>query len=184
MLDNNLDISQDLVSLSETPVVTISSGAKSILDLPKTVESLEALGIPVVGYKTSFFPAFYTSSSGIKVPNTIKTAKQASLLFLNHLKVGLKSSLLIVNPIPKKKEIPKEEIDILVNDSLSEAIENNIKGKNLTPFLLKKIVQKTDGRSLSANIALAESNIDVGAKIARQLYKRDNLSSNTFRNIV
>ena len=184
VLDNNLDISQDLVSLSETPVITVSSGAKSILDLPKTVESLEALGIPVVGYKTSFFPAFYTSSSGIKVPNTIKTAKQASLLFLNHLKVGLKSSLLIVNPIPKKKEIPKEEIDILVNDSLSKAIENNIKGKDLTPFLLKKIVQKTDGGSLSANIALAENNIAVGAKIAKQLYNRDNLSSNVLRNRV
>lgn len=184
MLESNLDISQDLVSLSETPVVTVSSGAKSILDLPKTVEALESLCIPVVGYKTSFFPAFYTSSSGIKIPNTIKTAKQASLLFLNHLKVGLRSSLLIVNPIPKEQEIPKEVIDILVNDSLSEAIENNIKGKDLTPFLLKKIVQKTDGGSLSANIALAENNIAVGAKIAKQLYNRDNLSSNVLRNRV
>ena len=184
MLESNLDISQDLVSLSETPVVTVSSGAKSILDLPKTVEALESLCIPVVGYKTSFFPDFYTSSSGIKIPNTIKTAKQASLLFLNHLKVGLRSSLLIVNPIPKEKEIPKEVIDILVNDSLSEAIENNIKGKDLTPFLLKKIVQKTDGESLSANIALAENNITVGAKIAKQLYNRDNLSSNVLRNRV
>ena len=184
MLESNLDISQDLVSLSETPVVTVSSGAKSILDLPKTVETLEALSIPVVGYKTSFFPAFYTRSSGIKIQNTIKTAKQASLLFLDHLKVGLKSSLLIVNPISKEKEIPKEEIDILVNDSLSEAIKKNIKGKNLTPFLLKKIVQKTDGKSLSANIALAENNIKVGAKIARQLYKHDSLSSNAFRNKV
>ena len=184
MLESNLDISQDLVSLSETPVVTVSSVAKSILDLPKTVEALESLCIPVVGYKTSFFPAFYTSSSGIKIPNTIKTAKQASLLFLNHLKVGLRSSLLIVNPIPKEQEIPKEVIDILVNDSLSEAIENNIKGKDLTPFLLKKIVQKTDGGSLSANIALAENNIAVGAKIAKQLYNRDNLSSNVLRNRV
>ena len=93
-------------------------------------------------------------------------------------------SLVTISTNIQNAVLTKEEIDILVNDSLSEAIENNIKGKNLTPFLLKKIVQKTDGRSLSANIALAESNIDVGAKIARQLYKRDNLSSNTFRNIV
>ena len=184
MLENNLDISQDLLSLSETPIVTVSSGAKSILDLPKTVETLEALSIPVVGYKTNFFPAFYTRSSGIKIPNTIKTAKQASLLFLDHLKVGLKSSLLIVNPISKGKEIPKDEIDMLINDSLCEAIKKNIKGKDLTPFLLKKIVQKTDGKSLSANIALAEKNISVGAKIARQIYKHDSLSSNAFRNSV
>ena len=184
MLKSNLDISQDLVSLSETPVITVSSGAKSILDLPKTVETLEALSIPVVGYKTSLFPAFYTSSSGIKIQNTIKTAKQASLLFLDHLKVGLRSSLLIVNPITKEKEIPKEEIDILVNDSLSEAMKKNIKGKNLTPFLLKKIVQKTKGKSLSANIALAENNVNLGAKIAKQLYKHDSLSSNAHRNKV
>ena len=184
MLESNLDISQDLVSLSETPVITVSSGAKSILDLPKTVETLEALSIPVVGYKTSLFPAFYTSSSGIKIQNTIKTAKQASLLFLDHLKVGLRSSLLIVNPITKEKEIPKEEIDILVNDSISEAMKKKIKGKNLTPFLLKKIVQKTKGKSLSANIALAENNVNLGAKIAKQLYRHDSLSSNAFRNKV
>ena len=184
MLESNLDISQDLISLSETPIITVSSGAKSILDLPKTVETLEALSIPVVGYKTSFFPAFYTRSSGIKISNTVKTAKQVSLVFLNHLKVGLKSSLLIVNPISKEKEIPKEEIDIVVNDSLSESVKKNIKGKDLTPFLLKKILQKTNGKSLSANIALAENNITVGVKIARQLYKHDNLSPNAFWNKV
>ena len=168
-------------ALSETPIITVSAGAKSILDLPKTVETLEALSVPVVGYKTSSFPGFYTRSSGIKIQSTIKTAKQASLLFLNHLKVGLKSSLLIVNPISKRQEIPKKEIDILVNDSLSEAMKKNIKGKNLTPFLLKKIVQKTNGKSLTANIALAKSNIKVGAKIARQLYKHDSLSSSALR---
>ena len=184
MLESNLDISQDLVSLSETPVVTVSSGAKSILDLPKTVETLEALSIPVVGYKTKFFPGFYTRSSGIKIQNTIKSAKQASLLFLDHLKVGLKSSLLIVNPISKEEEIPQKEIDVLVNDSLSIAIKKKIKGKNLTPFLLKKIAQKTDGKSLTANIALAKNNIKVGAKIARQLYKHDRLSSSGLWNKV
>ena len=126
---SNLDISQDLVSLSETPIITVSSGAKSILDLPKTVEFLETLSIPVVGYKTDFFPAFYTRSSGIKIPNTVKTAKQTSLLFLDHLKLGLKSSLLVVNPISKEKEIPKKEIDILINDSLSEAKKKTLKEK-------------------------------------------------------
>ena len=183
MLKDNLDISQDLMSLSETPIVTVSSGAKSILDLPKTVEFLETLSIPVIGYKTDFFPAFYTRSSGIKIPNTVKTAKQTSLLFLDHLKLGLRSSLLVVNPISKKKEIPKKELDVIINDSLYIAKKKNIKGKNLTPFLLKKIMEKTNGRSLSANISLAKKNINVGAKIAKELYKCDNMSSNNLRNI-
>ena len=125
MLESNLDISQDQVSLSETPVIIVSSGAKSILDLPKTVETLEELSIPVIGYKTSFFPAFYTRSSGIRIPNTIKTAKQASLLFLDHLKIGLKSLLLIVNPISREEEIPKKEIDEVINNSLSKAIKKH-----------------------------------------------------------
>ena len=182
MLGDSLDISQDLVSLSQTPIVTVSSGAKSILDLPKTVEFLETLSVPVVGYKTSFFPAFYTRSSGIKIPNTVKTAKEVSLLFLDHLNLGLGSSLLVVNPISKKKEIPKKEIGVIINDSLYRAKKKNIKGKDLTPFLLKEIMQKTNGKSLSANISLAKKNINVGAKIAKQLYKYDNMSSKKFRN--
>jgi len=181
MLESNLDISQDLVSLSETPVITVSSGAKSILDLPKTIEFLETLSIPVVGYKTSFFPAFYTRSSGIKIPNTVKTAKETSMLFLDHLNLGLRSSLLVVNPISKKKEIPKKEIGVIINDSLYRAKKRNIKGKDLTPFLLEKIMQKTNGKSLTANIALAKRNVKVGAKIARQLYKHDSLSSSALR---
>ena len=182
MLGDNFDISQDLVSLSQTPIVTVSSGAKSILDLPKTIEFLETLSIPVVGYKTSFFPAFYTRSSGIKVPNTVKTAKETSLLFLDHLNLGLRSSLLVVNPISEKKEIPKKEIGVIINDSLYRAKKKNIKGKDLTPFLLKEIMQKTNGKSLSANISLAKKNINVGAKIAKQLYKYDNMSSKNLRN--
>ena len=182
MLGDSLDISQDLVSLSQTPIVTVSSGAKSILDLPKTIEFLETLSIPVVGYKTSFFPAFYTRSSGIKVPNTVKTAKETSLLFLDHLNLGLRSSLLVVNPISEKKEIPKKEIGVIINDSLYRAKKKNIKGKDLTPFLLKEIMQKTNGKSLSANISLAKKNINVGAKIAKQLYKYDNMSSKNLRN--
>ena len=177
-IENNLAVSQDLISLSKTPIITVSSGAKSILDLPKTVEALETLGIPVVGYKTNFFPAFYTRSSGIKVPNVVNTAKQVSLLFQKHINIGLTSALLVVNPISKTKEIPKEKIDALINDSMIDAERERVRGKDLTPFLLKNILQKTGGRSLSANISLAEDNINIGAKIAKQLYKSDSLSLN------
>ena len=183
-IEKNLDISQDLISLSKTPVITISSGAKSILDLPKTVEALESLGIPVVGYKTGFFPAFYTRSSGIKIPNVVNTAKQVSLLFQNHINIGLTSALLVVNPISKTKEIPREIIDELINDSMIDAERKRVEGKDLTPFLLKNILQKTGGQSLSANISLAEDNINIGARIAKQLYKSDSLSLNKFRNEV
>ena len=156
----------------------MSSDARSILDLPKTVEALEFLGIPVVGYKTGFFPAFYTRSSGIKIPNVVNTAKQVSLLFQKHINIGLTSALLVVNPISKTKEIPKEIIDALINDSIIDAERERIGGKDLTPFLLKNIVQKTGGRSLSANVSLAEDNTNIGARIAKQLYKSDSLSLN------
>ena len=104
-VDKHFDVSQDLKALSETPIITISAGAKSILDLPKTIEKLETLGVPIIGYKSKFFPAFYTRSSGLKIDKTVDTEKQAALLFLEHLRLGLCSSLLIVNPISKKKEL-------------------------------------------------------------------------------
>ena len=183
-VQNNLDISQDLISLSETPVVTVSSGAKSILDLPKTVEALEALGIPVVGYRFDHFPSFYSRSSGIKIHSTLNTESQVVSLFYKHLYVGLKSSLLIVNPIPKENEIPKVELDTIISEALDEASEKKISGKSLTPFLLNKVVEKTNGRSLTANVSLAENNVFLGAKIAKELYKHDTLTKKFIRNNV
>ena len=168
-VEKHFDVSQDLKALSETPVVTISAGAKSILDLPKTMEKLETLGVPVVGYKSSFFPAFYTRSSGLKVDKTVTTEKQVALLFLEHLKLGLCSSLLVVNPISKKNEIPKDKIDFFISDALIKAKKQGVSGKKLTPFLLETIRRETKGDSLKANISLAKNNVNLGAKVAQEL---------------
>ena len=109
---------------------------------------------------------------------------KVSLLFQKHINIGLTSALLVVNPISKTKEIPREIIDELINDSMIDAERKRVEGKDLTPFLLKNILQKTGGQSLSANISLAEDNINIGARIAKQLYKSDSLSLNKFRNEV
>lgn len=177
-VENHFDVSQDLKALSETPIVTVSAGAKSILDLPKTVESLETLGVPIIGYKTGFFPAFYTRSSGIKIDKVVKSEKQVALLYLEHLKVGLHSSVLVVNPIFKKDEIPQEKIDFFILRVLQEAQKQRVSGKDLTPFLLKNIAEKTKGESLKANISLAENNVNLGAKIAQKLSLCVNMSTN------
>ncbi len=183
-IENHFDVSQDLTSLSNTPVITISSGAKSILDLPKTVEALEALSIPVVGYKFNRFPSFYSRSSNIKVYSTLNTESQVVSLFYRHLDIGLRSSILIVNPIPKEDEIPKVKLDTIISEALDEANEKKISGKSVTPFLLSSVVEKTNGRSLTANISLAKSNVFLGAKIAKELYKHDTLTKKFFRNDV
>ena len=177
-VENCFDVSQDLKALSETPIVTVSAGAKSILDLPKTVESLETLGVPIIGYKTGFFPAFYTRSSGIKVDNVVKSEKQVALLYLEHLKVGLHSSVFVVNPIIKKDEIPQEQIDFFILRALQEAQKQKVSGKELTPFLLKNIAEKTKGESLKANISLAKNNVNLGAKIAQELSLCVNMATN------
>ena len=177
-VEKHFDVSQDLKALSETPVITISAGAKSILDLPKTIEKLETLGVPVVGYRSNFFPAFYTRSSGLKVDKTVKTEKQAALLFLEHLKLGLCSSLLVVNPISKKNEIPQNKIDFFISDALIRAKKQEVSGKELTPFLLETIRRETNGDSLKANISLAKSNVKLGAKIAQELSLCVNMTTN------
>ena len=164
----SFDISQDLKSLSETPIIVISAGAKSILDIPKTVETLETYGVLILGYKTSSFPSFYTRDSKIKIKNNVKTQKEIFSIFTEHQKLGLGSSVLVVNPIPKKNEIASKKINSFISDAICEAKKKHISGKELTPFLLKKIVEKTDGDSLKANISLALNNIKLGIKIAKE----------------
>jgi len=177
-VEEHFDVSQDLKALSETPVITVSAGAKSILDLPKTIEKLETLGVLVVGYKTSFFPAFYTRSSGINIDHVVKTEKQAALLFSKQLQLGFRSSLLVVNPISRKNEINKEKIDFFISKALLEAKKQKVSGKNLTPFLLETVMIETKGESLKANISLAKDNVVLGAKIAQELSLSVNMAPN------
>ena len=164
--ENTFDISQDLIELSRTPMIVVSAGVKAILDIPKTLEYLETFSVPVVGYRTSKFPAFYSRSSGINLANKCNAPFEISELFKTHKKLGLLSAILVANPVPKSDEISKNVIDKYIDSALLECSEKNIIGKKVTPFLLKKIVELSSGKSLKINIALALNNVELGAQIA------------------
>ena len=167
--EKTFDVSQDLISLSQIPMVVVSAGAKAVLDLPKTLEALETLGIPVLGFETNEFPAFYSRHSGLCDLFRIESSGDAAHIYQKNMEAGLSASTLVVNPIPKKDEIPGDEIEKIIDGAIHEAQEKQISGKELTPFLLKEIVKKTDGRSLDANKELALNNIQLGIRIAKKL---------------
>ena len=167
----SFDISQDLFALANTPMVVVSAGAKAILDLPKTLEMMETLGITVVGYKTNEFPAFYSQSSGCFGIHSISSSRGIAALFRENISARLSASVLVANPVPVKDEIPAQEIDSIINASCKAARTQKITGKELTPFLLKDILDKTSGRSLKTNRALAINNIKLGIGVAKKLAK-------------
>ncbi len=167
--ENTFDISQDLIELSRTPMIVISAGVKAILDIPKTLEYLETSAVPVVGYQTNEFPAFYSHSSGISLTNTCNTPEDVAQVFIAQRKIGLQSAVLVANPIPRSEEIPRYIIDKYIDNALRECAEKEITGKKVTPFLLKKIVALSAGKSLKSNIALALNNVMLGAQIAKSL---------------
>ena len=165
----SFDVSEDLTALGSIPMVVVSAGAKAILDLPKTLEMLETLGISVLGFETNEFPAFYSRHSGLCDLFRIESPGDAAHIYQKNMEAGLSASTLVVNPIPKKDEIPGDEIEKIIDGAIHEAQEKQISGKELTPFLLKEIVKKTDGRSLDANKELALNNIQLGIRIAKKL---------------
>ena len=167
--ETTFDISQDLIELSRTPLIVVSAGVKAILDIPKTLEYLETIAVSVVGYQTNEFPAFYSRSSGSKLTAQFNNPIEIANTFRAHCELGLKSALLVANPVPKSNEIPKNVIDKYIEIALAEGSEKNIIGKKVTPFLLKKIVELSNGESLKANIALALNNVKLGAQIAIKL---------------
>tara|TARA_Y100001933_G_scaffold157587_1_gene155916 strand:+ start:175 stop:1071 length:897 start_codon:yes stop_codon:yes gene_type:complete len=167
--DTSLDMSQDIISLSETPIVVVCSGVKSFLDVDKTAEALETFGVTAVGYKTDCFPLFYTSGSDIKLQHCYKNAKKVARLFELNKENKLSSSLLVLNPVPKKHEIPSQEMENIISSAIIEMENLGISGKETTPYLLKTIAQKTKNKSLETNIKLALNNISLGAKIARKI---------------
>ena len=162
----SFDISADLTELSHTPVAVVTAGAKAILDLALTLEKLETLAIPVVGFGTEDFPAFYSRISGLKTPAMLEGAHDVAALLKAHWAMGMTSGAIIANPIPSECEIPAAEIAPFVETALEEARENGIAGKAVTPFLLSRLAEVTQGRSLAANIALARNNARVAARIA------------------
>ena len=165
----SLDISQDLSALSKLSMVVVSAGAKSILDLPKTVELLETLGVCMVGFKTSEFPSFYSRSSGIKKITKVNSVEKVSEVFLNNRFLETLGATLVLNPTPAESEIPLEVMNPIIHSAVAELNKRKIEGKMVTPFLLSYIHEKTRGKSLDVNISLALNNVQLGAKIAKSL---------------
>jgi pseudouridine-5'-phosphate glycosidase len=163
--EETFDISADIFELARTKVAVICAGAKSILDIAKTLEVLETNGVPVLGYKTDAFPAFYLRDSGFPVDHNFETTKQISKMLKMQWQLNM-GGVLIANPIPSEFEMDKLEIDKYISDAIKAADKKGISRKDLTPFLLKYIFEMSKGKSLKANIALVKNNAKLAAKIA------------------
>ena len=165
-VESTMDISADLEELGKTNVTVICAGAKSILDLPKTMEYLETQGVPVIGYKTDALPAFFTRESGIKLNSSSENPEDIARICKVKNDLDIEGGVVIANPVPKEDELSKSYIDSIIEEAVKEAEALGISGKDSTPFLLGKIVEKSDGKSLHTNIKLVENNAILGAKIA------------------
>jgi len=160
------DVSADLPELAHTPVAVVCAGAKSILDLPLTLEWLETWGVPVIGYGSDEFPAFYTRSSGLPVDVRADSPQAAAEIIRAKWNLGLDGGVLIVAPVPAEAALPAEKMEAAIAQALEAAGAQGIRGKSLTPFLLARIAEVTRGASLQANVALLENNAAIAARIA------------------
>lgn len=163
------DVSADLLELAQTPVVVVCAGAKAILDLPLTLEYLETHGVPVLGFGTDTFPAFYSASSGLPVDARVDTVEEAAAIIRAKSALGLAGGVLIGAPIPAEFAVPPAKIEPVIAQALKRAEEQGIRGKAITPFLLQHVAELTGGESLKANIALLENNAGIAARISRVL---------------
>ena len=171
---DSFDISADLNALARYPVITVCAGAKAILDLPKTMEVLETMGVPVVGYQTDELPAFYSRSSGLKLDLRADTPEQVAVIAAKHWQLGFSTSVLVVAPVPPEDEVPADEIRNEIEEALNAAAAAGISGKAVTPFLLSRIAARTEGRALRANIALLKNNARIAGEIAFALSHQAN----------
>ena len=167
--ETTFDISADLDELSRTPVCVVCAGAKALLDIPKTLEVLETRGVPVVGYGCDDVPAFWSRSSGIKAPYRLDEAGDIAKFISFREKFGDHGGVLVTNPVPVESEIPADEMQQFIDASIKTAEEQNVTGKNVTPFVLQDLFERTAGRSLATNIALVKNNAKLSAKIAISL---------------
>lgn len=170
-VEETMDISADLEELAQTDVVVICAGAKSILDLDKTMEYLETKGVPVIGYQTDELPAFFTRESGIKLNASSETVEEIADIAKVKYELGLEGGIVVANPIPEEDAMDKDYIDGVINDAVREAGEKGIHGKDSTPFLLSKVVESTEGKSLETNIKLVKNNAEIGTRIAVSYHK-------------
>jgi pseudouridine-5'-phosphate glycosidase len=164
--EQSFDVSADLQELARTPVAVVCAGAKAILDLPKTLEVLETLGVPVVGYGCDDLPAFYSRASGLAVPLRRDSATEIAGLMRAKWELGLGGGLVVANPIPAEAEIPAAEIAGHIETALAEAAAQGIQGKAVTPFLLARLEELSGGASLEANVALVLNNARLATEIA------------------
>lgn len=167
--EDSFDISADLLELAATPVTVVAAGAKAILDLPKTLEVLETHGVPVIAYGQDDFPAFWSRSSGLHAPLRMDSAEAIAKAHRLRGVLGLPGGQLVANPIPVEAEIPRAEITPVIEQALAEAAAQGIAAKAVTPFLLQRIFELTEGRSLQSNIDLVLNNARLGAAIARAM---------------
>lgn len=169
--ENSMDISADLTELGRTPVAVISSGCKSFLDIPRTLEYLETQGTGVTTFSDGRgdaveFPAFWTRDSGIKSPKTIHDEHEAAAIIYAQSKLGIQSGLLFASPIPKEYSVPQSVMDQIIADAIKEAEKHGASGSDNTPFILDYIHRLTEGGSISANRKLVENNVIRGSKVA------------------
>jgi pseudouridine-5'-phosphate glycosidase len=167
--EETFDISADLVELSRTKVAVVCAGAKSILDIPKTLELLETLGVPVGVYRSDEFPAFWSVSSGLRAPLRFDDARAIAVTFRTARELGIDGGMLIANPIAAEMEIPRNIMTTLIERAVTEAHDQRISGKTLTPWLLNRIYELSEGRSLEANVTLVRANARLAAEIAKEL---------------
>ncbi|HET9393504.1 MAG TPA: pseudouridine-5'-phosphate glycosidase [Candidatus Rubrimentiphilum sp.] len=170
--ERSFDVSADLYELARTPVAVVCAGAKALLDLPKTLETLETLGVPVVGYRTNEFPAFWSRASSLVLSLRIDEADGIAEFLRAQRALGLQSGAVIANPIPAENEIPRDQMNGCIETAARAAEQACVTGKAVTPWLLERINALTSGRSLEANVALVKSNARLAAEIALSLAAR------------
>lgn len=160
------DVSQDILELSKTNMIVVSSGVKSILDVEKTLEFLETFQITVLGYKTDYFPLFHTRTSQYKVNMRVDSPEEIVDIYRAKKRLGIPGAVLVANPVPEADEIPLKELEKYIDVAVEEANEKGIKGKALTPFLLGRLGELSDGKTMETNIALLKNNAALAGKIA------------------
>lgn len=165
----NLDISADLPQLASTPMVVVCAGAKAILDLPATLEYLETAAVPVVGYQTDDFPAFYSLSSGLQASVRANSAQEIAAIAQAHWAMGMRSAVLVAQPPPAEAALPVEQVEGVIQTALRDAETAHVRGQAVTPFLLKRVTELTGGASLETNLALLKNNARLAAGIAQYL---------------
>lgn len=167
--ENTLDVSADISALARTPIAVVCAGAKSVLDLSRTLEALETAGVPVIGYRTNEFPAFYSATSGLSIEHRADDPRAFASILQIHGALERPQGVLIVQPPPKDVAIPREDVDAWIEVALGEAGKAGIQGKDVTPFLLESVARSSEGRALATNTALLEANARLAARIAVEL---------------